>query len=73
MKLGFLVQHFATILYGFSVCFKMELNLLPDLLKTRFKINEIGLFYGGCKKPVVLKIRRNMIENFKYLVLSPFL
>ena len=45
---GFLVQHFAKSLFGFSVwCFKMEFQLLPDLLNTGFTIIEIGLLYGG--------------------------
>ena len=33
--------------FFYSIFFKMELNPLPGLLKIRFKITEIGLFYGG--------------------------
>ena len=47
-SLGFLVQHFVTILFGFSVwSFTMKFNPLPQLLNNWFTIIESGLFYGG--------------------------
>ena len=48
LKFGFLVQHFATFFFDFSVWFlKIEFNLLPDLLSNRLTIIEIRLLYGG--------------------------
>ena len=41
LKFGFVVKQFATFLIGFSVWY-LKLNPLPDLLYTRFTINEIG-------------------------------
>ena len=46
LKFGFLVQHFATFLFDFSVSFsKMKFSPLPDLLNTGFTIIGICLFY----------------------------
>ena len=48
LKFGVLLKQFATFLLSFSVWFfKMEFNLLPELLNTGFTIIEIGLFYDG--------------------------
>ena len=46
LKFGFLVQHFATFLFVFSVWFfEMKFNPLPDLLNNGFTTIEIGLLW----------------------------
>ena len=46
-SLGLLCSTLQRFCSAFVSFFKIEFNLLPDLLNTRFTIVKIGLFYGG--------------------------